>query len=296
MYVFAILLISLLASWNHNNVLYWKNFSYNLIIIINIVITNLIITFIIIIIIIIIIITTTNTTTTTTIIIITTSSSSTSIFLNIISLSIASIVHTGAAVFAMATFDELRKRTKQMSEKVAKLTGVEESIALNVIMYAKNLTSPSNPDVIDKLVFIAQLCTRFGMSSLFFIDIIFASMKGKSCSHLKLEEYVRMICVFLSSDISVKIEYVFNCYDIHQDGRLDQREAHALLMSSIIMSSDDQDNDDQVKDLIDIVMAMTDINSDGVITLEEFAGFVQGNILCIELLGSVLPQQSYVDK
>ncbi|GFR70160.1 EF-hand calcium-binding domain-containing protein 1 [Elysia marginata] len=132
----------------------------------------------------------------------------------------------------MATFDALRKRTKQLSERIVKLTGVEQSIAMNVIMYAKNLTPPSNPDVIDKVVFIAQLCTRFGMSSMFLIDIIFESLKVKGCAYMKLEEYVRMVCVFLTTDIEVKIDFVFRCYDIQRDGYLDFKEIYTLLTVS----------------------------------------------------------------
>ncbi|GFS12553.1 calcineurin B-like protein 1 [Elysia marginata] len=200
----------------------------------------------------------------------------------------------GAVVFAMATFEDLRRRTRQLAERMAKMTGVDESTAMNVLMYAKTLTPPNNPDVIDKVVFIAQLCTRFGMSSIFLINIIFESLKLKGCAYMKLEEYVRVICVFLTTDIEVKIDFVFRCYDIQRDGYLDFKEIYTLLTSSIILTSEEHDTEEQVKELIDLVMAMTDRNRDGKITPEEFSAYVHRDILFIELLGSVLPLESFV--
>ncbi|RUS80507.1 hypothetical protein EGW08_011728 [Elysia chlorotica] len=189
----------------------------------------------------------------------------------------------------MATFDELRKRTKQMSERVAKATDVDEGTVMNVIMYAKNLTPAHRTDVIDKIVFISQLVTRFGMTSMFLIDLIFESVKVKGCSYTKLEDYVRMICVYLTRNVSVKVDYVFKVYDIQRDGYLDIKEIHTLLMSSVIFAYEDQESDDQIKELIDLVMASTDKNNDGIITLDEFRDYVNKDIMCLELLGPVLP-------
>ncbi|GFR70166.1 EF-hand calcium-binding domain-containing protein 1 [Elysia marginata] len=60
------------------------------------------------------------------------------------------------------------------------------------------------------------------------------------------------------------------------------------------MGSEDHDYEDQVKELIDLVMVMTDQNNDGVITFEEFSEYVHHDILCIELLGSVLPRDCII--
>ncbi|GFN95772.1 hypothetical protein PoB_002227800 [Plakobranchus ocellatus] len=62
------------------------------------------------------------------------------------------------------------------------------------------------------------------------------------------------------------------------------------------MSSDDVDNDEQVKELIDMVMALTDKNFDGVITREEFRDYVLQDFARFELLGKVLPLRSIVDE
>lgn len=194
----------------------------------------------------------------------------------------------------MASFRDLRKRTRFMSERVAQETGVDRKVVQNVIVYAKSLTLASDPDSIDKLVFIAQLCTRFGMTSKILIEHIFESLRTKGKAHVMLEDYVKMICVFLTHDLSVKIEYVFRCYDMQRDGFLDYKEAHALLMKSIILTSEEHDNDDQVKDLIEIVMNMTDLNNDSVISIEEFSAQVHRDALCLELLGSVLPSESFI--
>ena len=56
-----------------------------------------------------------------------------------------------------------------------------------------------------------------------------SALKVKGSPHVKLEDYVRMICVFLTKDIAVKIDFVFRCYDIQRNGYLVTKEVHTLL-------------------------------------------------------------------
>lgn len=177
---------------------------------------------------------------------------------------------------------------------MAKATGVEESLAMNVYLYAKNLTTPNQPNYIEKFVFIAQMWTRFGMTSKFLIDIIYESLKTKDFPGIVLDDYVHLVCVFLTKEIGPKIDYVFRCYDLKRDGHLDGKEIHTMLLSTLVTSSDDLDAEDHVKELMDLVMFKTDKNNDGIITFEEFSAFVRENILCIELLGSVLPLDKHI--
>lgn len=195
----------------------------------------------------------------------------------------------------MATYKELVKRTRQMAERVAKATCVAEDLAMNVIVYAKKLTTYDKPDVIDKVVFTAQMSGRFGMSSMFLIKHIYGSLSSKGQIHIKLEDYVRLICIFLTKDLNVKIEYAFKCYDFQKDGMLNNKEAYTFLTSTVIFTGDESEGEENTRELIDLVMKMTDINSDGMISLEEFSRFVHDNQLCLELLGSVLPQRECVD-
>ncbi|GFO11801.1 hypothetical protein PoB_003830600 [Plakobranchus ocellatus] len=73
----------------------------------------------------------------------------------------------------MPTFSELRKRSRQMVKNIVDHTGVDEAFAINVIQYARQLARKNNPDMIDELVFVAQLGLRFGITARFLVQLIF---------------------------------------------------------------------------------------------------------------------------
>ena len=50
---------------------------------------------------------------------------------------------------------------------------------------------------------------------------------------MTLEDYVRLICIFLSPRLEMKIRYVFSVYDFKQDGFLDFGEITALLKARL---------------------------------------------------------------
>ncbi|GFN99826.1 EF-hand calcium-binding domain-containing protein 1 [Plakobranchus ocellatus] len=87
--------------------------------------------------------------------------------------------------------------------------------------------------------------------------------------YVRLEDYVRLICIFYTSNTDLKVEYVFKVYDSQRKGAIDVAQMYKLLESSIILNHDD-DPTIQVKELIDIVILMMDTDHNGKIDLSEF--------------------------
>ncbi|KAK3800521.1 hypothetical protein RRG08_048726 [Elysia crispata] len=195
----------------------------------------------------------------------------------------------------MSTFNELRKKTNAMAQEISSFTDVKKSLVINVIHYAKQLPRPGNPDYIDELIFTAQMDTRFGITSKFHIQLIFEAVRDKTSKHVRIEDFVKMVCIFYSKNLSVKVDFVFSVYDYGGDGEIQMHEMHMLLKTTIV-SVGDEEPEEQLKELIDIVIGLMDTHQDGKISLEEFRDYVRNDILYIEMLGPVLPLDHVMER
>ncbi|RUS82859.1 hypothetical protein EGW08_009381 [Elysia chlorotica] len=103
------------------------------------------------------------------------------------------------------------------------MAGVKKSLVLNVIYYAKQLPRPGSPDYIDELIFTAQMAARFGITSKFHIQLIFGGMVSMSKFHIqlifgavrektskfvKLENFVKLVCIFYTKNLALKVDFV----------------------------------------------------------------------------------------
>ncbi|GFS02691.1 EF-hand calcium-binding domain-containing protein 1, partial [Elysia marginata] len=173
----------------------------------------------------------------------------------------------------MSTFDEIRRITNALAKDVSDFTGVKASLVVNVIQYARRLSRPTNPDVIEELVFIAQMGQRFGITSLFHVKLMFDAIRIKDTKLVRVEEYVKLICIFYSKNLDVKIDFVFSVYDFYHDHQISPNEMTALLKTAIVSSGED-DAVEQLKELIEMVLLEFDSDKDGLISLEEFSVIV----------------------
>ncbi|GFR87043.1 EF-hand calcium-binding domain-containing protein 1 [Elysia marginata] len=195
----------------------------------------------------------------------------------------------------MSTFKEIRKRANALAQEISLFTGVKKSLVLNVIHYAKQLPRPGNPDCIDELIFMAQMNVRFGITSKFHIQLIYDAVKDKKLKYLRVADYVKMVCIFYSDDLTLKVDFVFSIYDYGGDGNIQTHEMNMLLRTTIV-SVGDEEPEEQLKELIDIVINLMDTNQDGKISVDEFRDYVRNDILYIQLLGQVLPLEHVIER
>ncbi|CAG5114893.1 unnamed protein product, partial [Candidula unifasciata] len=165
---------------------------------------------------------------------------------------------------------------------------LEPNLVENVLQYAKNLVVPGTHDITDN-VFMSQMMSRFHITSLIMVNQMFEAKRRS----IPLEDYCWCICIFLSDDIDLKINWVFSVYDANDDGSLSRMELY-ILLKPCVLHSDEMETEEAIKDLIDIVMAVVDVNKNGSVDLEEFRILVKKNVLYIDLLGQCLPQKQAV--
>ncbi|BFZ14039.1 hypothetical protein BsWGS_17079 [Bradybaena similaris] len=160
------------------------------------------------------------------------------------------------------------QRRKLIDHYVSIFRGLDYTLVDKVMTYTECLKSPTSHE----------------------ISMNINNCRGGSRKSVTVEEYSRMICIFLTSDVDIKINFVFDVYDLDSDGLLTKLEVHTLLMTTISQAGDEQD--EMLKDLIEIVMKVVDRDGSGTIDLSEFRDLVKKDVLYIELLGQVIPDDT----
>ncbi|KAK3775531.1 hypothetical protein RRG08_041313 [Elysia crispata] len=188
----------------------------------------------------------------------------------------------------MATYDEIVRKNNALAARISSYTGVSKATVMNIIQYAKCLQSPTKPDIIEDLVFIAQMGLRFGISSRYHLQLMLEATRPPRSQSIRVEDYVRVICIFFSSDLDVRIDFVFHVYNFTKTGFIQMVDMMQLLKNSFYTVSD-EDTNEQLKEMIEMLVGVIDTNLDGMLSLEEFRAYVKKNILCLELFGKILP-------
>ena len=113
---------------------------------------------------------------------------------------------------------------------------------------------------------------------------------------ITIEEYAKMIGLFVGDAEEKKTEFVFTVYDVHCAGILDKITCKTMIKEGVCSSFiDDLTEVNQITtDIFEMVMNVYDLNGDGSIDLEEFKTISLANPLYTQCLGRCLPNSTQV--
>ncbi|BFZ14037.1 hypothetical protein BsWGS_17076 [Bradybaena similaris] len=197
----------------------------------------------------------------------------------------------------MTSFSAMQRLRRGLIDKLLEFSnGLDDSTVDKIITYAECLVTGDNQEI-SMTKFMSEMTHQFSLNSYYMITTIFdvfnISRRGTRKS-LTLEQYCKLICTFLTTNLDVKIDFVFSVYDVDQDGFITRAEAYTHLKPTIPQEDDEQE--DMLKELIELVLKAVDRDGNGRIDLEEFRELVKKDVLCIELLGQCLPEEKDVQK
>lgn len=86
-----------------------------------------------------------------------------------------------------------------------------------------------------------------------------------------------------------KINFCFAVYDLNSDGYITKDEMFQLLKNCLIKHPQEEDQDESVKDLVEIVLRKLDKDRDGKVSLRDYQLSIGEEPLLLEAFGNCLP-------
>ncbi|RKP19097.1 EF-hand [Rozella allomycis CSF55] len=155
------------------------------------------------------------------------------------------------------------------------------------------LLSPVN-DKIDRSHFRDLLTDQFGMDDSLLMDRVFRAFDSDLDNYIGFDEFIKGMSIFLKGRLEERMKFCFRVYDLNSDRYISKEEMFQMLQNCLIKSS--EEDEDGVKDLVDIVMKKMDEDRDGRISEADYVGTVTKENLLLEAFGQCLPTPKMVEK
>lgn len=125
----------------------------------------------------------------------------------------------------------------------------------------------------------------------FLIDRSFAYLDKSGSPYVTIDVWIKILSLFLRGSLEDKMKYCFAIYDINGDGKLKRNEV-ILLLGKCFVGEHDEDIELAVKDLADIIVRKMDVDSDGMISFEDYKNSVLNQKELLECFGRCLPDRA----
>ena len=100
------------------------------------------------------------------------------------------------------------------------------------------------------------------------------------------------IDVHYSGSLDEQVAYCFHIYDLNEDGYITREEMLTMMgacLTKVKSTQEDTEEDEGIKDLIEMTLKKMDHDKDGKISHEDFAKTVEDDVLMLEAFGACLP-------
>lgn len=189
---------------------------------------------------------------------------------------------------------KLRQHSKVLKELIHEthFNYVElETLALIYFKFAGE--DNSNNTYLNKQQFRLVFHTCFYIDDDLLIDRAMVYLDKGSNQYVTIETWVKTMSLFLRGTLEEKVAYCFNVYDLNGD-RVIRRNEIIKLLDKCFVKEYDEDADLAVKDLADIMIRKMDLDSDGVISFDDYRTSVQNQPELLECFGQCLPERGSV--
>ncbi len=186
----------------------------------------------------------------------------------------------------------LRKQQTKQVETLAKkshfnLAEVEGLLAL----YRKLTEGVIDVDRLDRTRFREFLHNAFDMTDDILLDRVFKRFDSDNDGYISREEWIYGLSVFLKGTEDERVHYCFDIYDLNNDGFISREEMLNMLKTALGRHGLDEDQDEGVKDLIEMTLRKMDVDKDGRVSLDDWKATIEAEPLLLEAFGPCLPNQ-----
>ena len=154
----------------------------------------------------------------------------------------------------------------------------------------------SNGDKIDRSRFRDMLVDQFGIDDSLIMDrgknIIFYILVFRICdldgdNYISFDEFMKCMSVLLRGRYEEKLKFSFRVYDLNGDRYISKEEMYQMLKFCLVRGA--EEDEDGIKDLVDLVLKKLDEDRDGRVSESDWAGAIAKESLLMEAFGQCLP-------
>ncbi|XP_018327640.1 EF-hand calcium-binding domain-containing protein 1-like [Agrilus planipennis] len=190
--------------------------------------------------------------------------------------------------------EELRFRQKysKLLRRLAKELPLDrQELDSLVIIYYKHMKI-AEKKAMTKIQFQELLHSALDLTDSLSVFRVTATACKSIGPYVKLEEFIRVMALFLKGTFEEKIKFCYKCYVVTTvDATIRRDVMFRNLKGTVFTRNLDEDSDDIIRDLVDLIQAKMELHRDGKITLEEYKESVQSNSLLLEFLGPCVPSR-----
>ncbi|XP_059113320.1 calaxin-like isoform X2 [Peromyscus eremicus] len=129
----------------------------------------------------------------------------------------------------------------------------------------------------------------FGMTDDMLMNRVFFVFDKDSDNYVNVQEWVKGLAVFLRGTFEEKMKFCFEVYYLTGDGYISREKIFDMLKNSLSQQSPEEDNDEGIRELVEISLKKMDHDNDGKISFADFEKAVRKDRLLLEVFGPCLP-------
>ncbi|KNE63470.1 hypothetical protein AMAG_08596 [Allomyces macrogynus ATCC 38327] len=142
-------------------------------------------------------------------------------------------------------------------------------------------------DKVDRSHFRDLLCDKFGIDDSLLMDRIFRCFDVDADNYISFDEFAKGMSIFLKGKFDARMKFCFRIYDLNGDRYISKEEMFQLLKNCLVKGA--EEDEDGVKDLVDLVLKKLDEDRDGRVSEADYLGAVAKENLLLEAFGQCLP-------
>ncbi|KAI9136688.1 hypothetical protein BKA69DRAFT_1022516, partial [Paraphysoderma sedebokerense] len=170
-------------------------------------------------------------------------------------------------------------------EELLKITNFSKQ-ELEILTRNFNYLSPVN-DKVDKTHFRDLLCDHFGIDDSLLMDRVFRCFDADADNYISYDEFMKGMSVFLKGKFEEQMKFCFRVFDLNGDRYISKEEMFQMLKNCLVKGS--EEDEDGVKDLVDLVLKKLDEDRDGRVSEQDYVAAVTKENLLLEAFGQCLP-------
>ncbi|XP_028634137.1 EF-hand calcium-binding domain-containing protein 1-like [Grammomys surdaster] len=142
---------------------------------------------------------------------------------------------------------------------------------------------------LDRNTFRGVLQNIFGMTNDMLMNRVFFVFDKDGDNHVNLQEWIKGLTVFLRGTFEEKMRFCFEVYYLNGDAYISRENIFDMLKNSLFQNSPEEENEEGIKDLVEISLKKMDYDNDGKISFADFEKAVKKDGLLLEAFGPCLP-------